>query len=70
MDVGMVFMWIWNTGKVRKYQKTAMPSHLPDRGGQQVDDPLVGHRHHALPVDLYDPVADPHPAPLCNAPSQ
>ena len=38
---------------------------LADTGGQQVDDPLVRDRHHALAVDLNDPVADPHTASLC-----
>ena len=47
-----------------------MTSHLPDRGGQKVHDPLMGHRHHTLPVDLNDPVTHPDPAPLCNAPAQ
>jgi hypothetical protein len=38
--------------------------YLPDRGGEEVDDALVGHGHHALTVDLDDAMADAHAAPL------
>ena len=41
-----------------------MVTDLADGGGEEVDDPLVRHRHHALPVDLDDPVTHAHPAPL------
>ena len=38
--------------------------YLAYTGGQEVDNPLVRDGHHALPVDLDDPVADPHTASL------
>ena len=37
---------------------------LAHGGSEEVDDPLVRDGHHALPVDLDDPVSHPHPAPL------
>ena len=43
---------------------------LPDRGGQQVHDPLVRHGHHTLTVDLDDAVADSNSAPLGNTAAQ
>ena len=43
---------------------------LPDGGGQQVDDALVRHGHHALRVDLDDAVADAHAAALRDAAAQ
>lgn len=39
--------------------------HLAYTGGQEVDNPLVRDGHHALPVDLDDPVAHPDAASLC-----
>ena len=45
-------------------------TNLADTGGQEIDDPLVRDGHHALAVDLDDPVSDPHTAPLCDPSSQ
>jgi len=43
---------------------------LAHRRGKEVDNALVRHGHHALPVDLDDPMAHAHPAPLSNAAAQ
>ena len=50
--------WIWTAN-------FCWLPYLAYTGGQQVDNPLVRDGDHALPVDLNDPVAHPHPTPLC-----
>lgn len=44
-------------------------SYLSHRIGEDVDDLLVGGGHHALPVDLNDPVPHADAAALCDPPS-
>ena len=39
--------------------------YLSNTGGEEVDYPLVRDGYHALSIDLNDPVAHPHAAPLC-----
>ena len=75
MDVGIVFMVIWRKYFwVRETPTSLKPllttTHLSDRRRQQVDDPLVGDRDHALAVDLDDPVPHPDASPLGDAAAQ
>lgn len=43
-------------------------SYLPHSIGQDMDNLLVGRRHHALAVDLDDAVSHSDSAPFCDAP--
>ena len=45
-------------------------TNLSNGSCEEVDDPLMGHRHDALTVDLDDPVANTDSSSFCNAPSQ
>ena len=45
-------------------------TNLADTGGQEIDDPLVRNCHHALAVDLDDPVTNTDAAPLGDTTAQ